>query len=424
MKILVVNSVKKSFNRLMNILEELDYEVDEISNMNEINGLSISENVHILVEKNDSISHNLFNHQSLVATCIIQNGKFRQINKKFLSLLGYEEDNIIPEKSFFEVIAPRSEKEVRKIYESLLRGTSSNHQFEFTTLDQMGRELELEAWFRKINYQGEPALQGIFIDKTERKEFFMKEKTYKQILMNEHKLASIGKLAAGIAHNLNTPISVIITNAELLLLKYKNSKELDKIIRQAERMGNIINKLLTKSRQEQLLEPQKIELNKLIEDELEFLSSDLEFKHNVTKDIRLDENIPAIYAVYSDFSQSIMNIIENAIDAMYKRPEKKLSVITKLEDHTILVIIKDTGVGIDRKNFTNLFDPFFTTKSISQERKDNAPSGTGLGLATVHNLLKPYGVQIDVDSTVDVGTTFTLRIPIDNVKKQNIETGR
>jgi signal transduction histidine kinase len=183
-------------------------------------------------------------------------------------------------------------------------------------------------------------------------------------------------------------------------------------------MSIIINRLLTKSKQEQLQDPQYIEINKLISDELEFLNSNLEFKHNVKKDIQLDNAIPPIFAVYSDISQSIMNILQNAIDAMYKRQEKKLTVVTQLKDRTIYVIIKDTGVGIDEKNYLKLFDPFYTTKPTRHDRNNTAPTGTGLGLATVYNLLTPYNIKIDVDSTVDVGTTFTLRLPLDQLTKK------
>ena len=137
----------------------------------------------------------------------------------------------------------------------------------------------------------------------------------------------------------------------------------------------------------------------------------MEFKHNVEKECQFDENLPQIYAVYSDFSQSIMNVLQNAIDSMYKKDTKKLSVITQQDDEKIIVIIKDTGCGISEENYIKLFDPFYTTKPNLDEKKGDEPTGTGLGLSTVHNLLTPYGVKIEVISELNIGTSVILRIP-------------
>jgi signal transduction histidine kinase len=106
-----------------------------------------------------------------------------------------------------------------------------------------------------------------------------------------------------------------------------------------------------------------------------------------------------------------MNIIQNAIDAMYNRPQKVLTVTTKYEEPNIILTISDTGCGIPDQNYENLFDPFFTTKRSPQESNQNEPTGTGLGLSTVHSLLLPYAVEIGIESVVEQGTTFKLTIP-------------
>lgn len=419
MNIILVNGSKQSLIQLKKVLKDSDFEVDEVSNIKDVLPSLDSDESFLVMDNHNKLALDFLEKQSLVAACIIQKETISKVNTKFLELFGYSNNIIAENLSFHDIIAPSSKEKVQEICDNLFNGTKESQQFEFTAVDGLGREIDVEVWFKRIDLDGQPALQGIISDLSEHKEFHMREKAYQQRMMNEHKLSSIGKLAGGIAHNLNTPISVIITNAELLQLKYENSNELDKILRQADRMSTIINRLLIKSKQEQLKDPQYIEINKLISDELEFLNSNLEFKHNVKKDIQLDDTIPPIFAVYSDISQSIMNILQNAIDAMYKRPEKKLTLITKLKDHTIFVIIKDTGVGIDEKNYLKLFDPFYTTKPTRQDRKDTAPTGTGLGLATVYNLLTPYNIKIDVESTVDVGTTFTLRLPLDQLSKKN-----
>lgn len=349
--------------------------------------------------------------QSLISVFVMQNDKLRYVNQKFLELFKYTYEEIVDKKDLIDFVDDHFKKTISDKYEKLLYGNANHEQYTIIAKDKSGNELDLEIWCGNVIYEGNPAIQGIILDISERRAFQMKEKTYELRMMNEYKLASIGQFATGIAHNLNTPIAVVMSNAELLRLNNPGSPELDKIIRQAERMSHIIQGLLTKSGQEQSQKRQLIELNKLISTELEFLDSNLEFKHNVEKECQFDENLPQIYAVYSDFSQSIMNVLQNAIDSMYKRDTKKLSVITQQDDEKIIVIIKDTGCGISEENYIKLFDPFYTTKPNLDEKKGDEPTGTGLGLSTVHNLLTPYGVKIEVISELNIGTSFILRIP-------------
>jgi signal transduction histidine kinase len=204
-----------------------------------------------------------------------------------------------------------------------------------------------------------------------------------------------------------------------LQLKDENSQELSKIIRQAERMNSIIQSLLNKSSREQSQKPQHFDLNLLITSELEIFKANLDFKHNVEKKLKFADNIPEFFAVYSDFSQSIMNIIQNALDAMYKKEKKEMLIETSFDGENIFVKITDNGCGISEKNYTKLFDPFYTTKPSIEERIKDEPTGTGLGLSSVRNLLSDYGVEIKINSEVDKGTTVILKIPYSNITYKN-----
>jgi len=281
------------------------------------------------------------------------------------------------------------------------------------------KTIDVEMWENKIVYEGEPAIQGILLDVSERRSFNEREKEFELKLMHEHKLAAIGQLATGIAHNLNTPISVVLGNAELLQLKDQESPELGKIIRQAERMNSIIQSLLTKSSREQTQKPQNFDLNLMIASELEIFKANLDFKHNVNKNLNFGENIPEFYAVYSEFSQSIMNIIQNAIDSMYKKENKELSVSSSFDGEDVFINIGDSGCGIAEKNYSKLFDPFYTTKPAIEDRINDEPTGTGLGLSSVRNLLSDYGVEINFESEVNKGTTVKLKIPYSSVTPQD-----
>ena len=126
-----------------------------------------------------------------------------------------------------------------------------------------------------------------------------------------------------------------------------------------------------------------------------------------------EEHLPSVMGLYRDFSQSLLHIIQNAIDAVYDSEIRKIDISTKLVDKYILIQITDTGSGIKEEDKKNIFSPFFTTKQ-SQLDVDNvpeAPRGSGLGLSLAKNSLAPYGVKIEFESVAERGTTFTVKIP-------------
>jgi signal transduction histidine kinase len=182
-------------------------------------------------------------------------------------------------------------------------------------------------------------------------------------------------------------------------------------------MSDIIDNMMYKSRQEQQTKPQELDLNRLLQTELQFLEADINFKHNIAKVYDFSEPLPKIKGIYGDFSQSLLNIIKNAIDAMYKTPKKILVVETKYDEEFVYVKISDSGCGIKKENLLRIFDPFFTTKPLLGEGKNDEPTGTGLGLSSAYQLLKKYDAKILVESQVGIGSTFTVKIPR---KQQNV----
>ena len=233
-------------------------------------------------------------------------------------------------------------------------------------------------------------------------------------LLQQAKLADIGMLASGIAHNLKNPLTVL--SGRLQLLQYTHPEEAEKtgvLLRQVDTMNSIIENMMHKSRQEQEQDEQLLDLNKLLRDELTFFQANLEFKHNIEKEYHFAKNLPPIRGVYSDFSQSLMNMVKNAMDAMHDSTEKKLTVRTDVEDAFIRIVLSDTGCGIPQAHISKLFSPFFTTKPISRKQQGDEPTGTGLGLSSAYQLLSTYGAKIKVKSEVGVGTTFTVRIPLE-----------
>lgn len=352
--------------------------------------------------------------QSLVGVYLIQDDVFQYVNKKFCEILKCEAADIIRKKSLSDLAAEENKSLVKTQMDALYEGNEHTSHFEFKVQNEDDYNTVIQVWAASLYHKGKRAVEGIIIDITEQNEARIKEKKYELELLNEHKLAAIGQLAAGIAHNMNTPISIIQGNAELLRLKYPDDgEEIDKILRQTKKMSDLINTILNKGRKEQKTEIVNINLNELLNEELEFLTADLYYKHHIEKDFQLDSSIPKIKGVYSDFSQSIMSFIQNAVDAMYQVPVRRLTIRTQADEQYVHLFIQDTGCGMNKSTKERLFEPFFTTKTQKKAPgiENGFPRGTGLGLSVAYNILKKYNVKIRFSSEENKGTIFELKIP-------------
>ncbi len=351
--------------------------------------------------------------QSLIGVFVIQDGNFHYMNAKACEILNLEPVQVLNKKGLLDFIRKNEREALRQKLQDCIDGKTHNLQLKLNAVLDDGTEKVLQLWIARIQYQKQPALEGIVIDISEQVELQKHEQMLKLQLMSAHKMAAIGNLAAGIAHNLNNPISVIQANAELLHYKNPEAKETERILEQTQRMIELINTIVMKGHREQRQLRESIDLNQLIRREMEFLNANLFFKHKIEKVMQLKDGLPKIHGQYSDFSQSLNNIIDNAIHAMYQSSVKRLTISTDFDDQNIILKISDTGQGIEPQHLPHIFDPFFTTKQPPTEvaKKSDQPVGSGLGLSMVKMLLEPYGVRFDVQSKVGQGTTFSLLIP-------------
>ena len=222
-------------------------------------------------------------------------------------------------------------------------------------------------------------------------------------LLRSKKLASIGTLASGVAHELNNPLNNIYTTAQRLMKKSEDEcpqfirNGLDDIFSQTMRVKKIVGELLEFARGR---EPQMrdVELNKLIKGAYKQISDTTKTENiNFTLDSGPDEII--IYVDPEQIEQVFINLFTNALDAM---PEGgRLSVKAELENAVVKIRISDTGRGMSRPTLEKIFEPFFTTKD----------KGTGLGLAIVFNIIQKHNGQITIDSEEGKGTTFIITLP-------------
>ena len=230
-------------------------------------------------------------------------------------------------------------------------------------------------------------------------------------LMAAQKLEQIGLLASGLAHNLRTPLSGIKGYAQLLKSDHPDMKELAFIVDEVAIMESIINNLMLKSRKDHQKSEEVINLNDLLRIEIQFLSAHMFFKHRVKKVLEFDDHLPSIRGVYSHFSQAILNVIQNALDAMYDAEERVLTIRTRHDAAALYVEVEDTGSGIPADLMSHIFDDFFTTKPSTVDRQGDEPTGTGLGLGSANQNLRQYGGRIEIQSEPGQGTKVTLVLP-------------
>ena len=224
-------------------------------------------------------------------------------------------------------------------------------------------------------------------------------------LQHSEKMASIGILAAGVAHEVNTPLAGISSYTQMLRGQVEpgdaRAQLLEKIEKQTFRAAKIINGLLNFSRSGSL-EMESLDINKVLLDVLSLVEHQLEgAKIRVRKD--LAASLPSVRGNENRLQQVFFNLVLNARDAMPSGGW--LSLATSADDDTVVVEVADTGHGIKREDIRRIYDPFFTTKGIGR--------GTGLGLSVSYGILQEHGGAIFVESSPGKGTTFQVALPAD-----------
>jgi PAS domain S-box-containing protein len=222
-------------------------------------------------------------------------------------------------------------------------------------------------------------------------------------LQHAEKMASIGLLAAGVAHEVNTPLTGISSYTQMLREQINTADLryplLEKIEKQTFRAAKIINNLLNFARSGGVdLEP--VDVNKVLYDVISLLEHQLE-KTRIKVRREFAEHLPRVRGNENRLQQVFFNLILNARDAMPSGGW--LTLATQADDDTVIVEVKDTGTGIKREHIKRIYDPFFTTKGIGR--------GTGLGLSVSYGILQEHGGGIFVDSVPGQGTTFQVALP-------------
>lgn len=234
-------------------------------------------------------------------------------------------------------------------------------------------------------------------------------------LVQAGKLAALGQLAAGVAHEINNPLAGIMGYAQLLTEKLQRaaregvtSEDIPRFIsyvenmeKQSQRCKHIVQNLLKFARASTQEEMSEIDCNRVIEETLGLIAHQLE-QSSIDVVTHYDPQLPRVYAQEGKLQQVITNIVINAMQAIEQRGS--ITISTAQRQDRVVVTIRDTGVGIPTEHLNKVFEPFFTTKELGK--------GTGLGLSVTYGLVHEMGGRIELESAVGQGTTFTIALPV------------
>jgi two-component system NtrC family sensor kinase len=336
-------------------------------------------------------------------------GNISIFNKGAEALTGYKAKEVIGKLHITKIYPEGVAKEImKKLRSPDYGGVGKFIPTQLNVVNKFGEEIPIQLSAALI-YNGkgqEIASVGIFTDLRPRLTIEKKlQETHLQLVSSE-KMASLGKLAAGIAHEINNPLGGILIYSSLMMedLSEEDPRrgDLARIVQEAGRCKEIVKSLLEFARQtEPKMEP--TDVNRAINDGLFFLVNQALF-HNIKIVKKIDPFLPFVRGNASQLKQVFMNIIVNAAEAMHGSGTLTITTSPAPDQKTVYVKFTDTGEGIPEENLTRIFDPFFTTKEVGK--------GTGLGLATSYGIIEDHEGKIGVKSKVGEGTTFTIELPI------------
>jgi two-component system, NtrC family, sensor kinase len=291
---------------------------------------------------------------------------------------------LLPEELAEEIAARRDEEQITGIYKQRL-----HHQGKFLTLNVSITPL--------VSKSGERIGRLLLFD-----DVTQRERMEEQMTQTE-KLTSLGLLAAGVAHEVNTPLAVISNYIQMLAKQMPDEDPrhaiIDKIVKQTFRASEIVNNLLNFSRTG-AAELADIDVNRVVEETLSLVAHPLKTSQiHIVK--QLGDALPPVRGSANKLQQVFLNLFLNARDAM--PAGGMLEVRTAAHNGSVEIEIADTGAGIPREHIHRIFDPFFTTKAIGR--------GTGLGLSVSYGIIKEHAGKIDVRSTPGKGTSFHVEFP-------------
>lgn len=329
-----------------------------------------------------------------------------QVNKGFETLFGYQTEEI---KGRFinDIVVPEDRiEEASAMSQATFKGKVV-HRRETVRKRKDGSLVDVSALGYPIQFGNKTVgVYAIYSDITERKRAEEERREMEQKSHIASRLASVGEMASGIAHEINNPLTAVIGFAQLLMdadLPDDVKEDIGVIHKEAQRAAGVAKNLLTFARK-QAPAKELTNMNSIIEGVLKLRAYEQKV-NNIHVNTHLDPKLPEVIADYSQMQQVFINIILNAETAILEAHNGgTLTVTTKKVNNSVKVSFTDSGPGIAKENLNRIFDPFFTTKEVGK--------GTGLGLSVCHGIIAEHGGRIYARSKLGNGATFVVELPI------------
>jgi PAS domain S-box-containing protein len=330
-------------------------------------------------------------------------GRIVLVNARTETMFGYTRVELIGQPVEMLIPAPLRDRHVvhRSIYMAAPRIRSMGRGLDLAGLKKDGTEFPVEVSLSYIETDEGTRAIAFVTDISERVAF-------QRAARQADKLAALGTLSAGVAHEINNPIGIISSRVEVMMLEAEEDglpaevrKDLEVILRHARRVATITQGLLSFARQSSG-SPGPVNLSQVAEEIVQLVRKDMS-RARVQVTTKLDETMPSFLADANAIGQVLLNLLTNARSAMPEGGEITIETSHVPATRSVRLAVRDTGSGIPPETLTKIFDPFFTTKL----------EGTGLGLSISHGIVHEHHGTIDVRSEVGKGSTFTLTFPLD-----------
>ena len=335
-------------------------------------------------------------------------------NKSMEQMLGYSKDSVVDKMSLSQFFSlGEAEKFYNKLHSEEFGGKNRLYLFESTLISKAGSKIPVQLSATVLfQEQQEIGVVGFFRDLRDIRKMAQQFADQARLL-HQDKMISLGKLAASVVHEINNPLSGILNYTRLMIkilsrgvLSQENTQKFQSYLALMEseisRCSKIVSNLLAFSRKSKL-EFSEVDVNELVKKCI-LLSEHKLVLQNIRMETRLQQDMPKVLGDFNQLQQCVINLIFNAIDAMPEGGAITIESSFNPEKKLVELAVSDTGVGVPKEDLIYIFDPFFTTKKEGK--------GLGLGLSTVYGIIDRHKGTISVESDVNKGTRFALKLPL------------
>ena len=334
-----------------------------------------------------------------------RDGRILRFNRACEQTTGYSSEEVMGRRVWDLFMIPDEVAGVKGVFERL-RGGEPRNDYE-NYWKGKGGFLRRISWSNTVLTDSSGKVDYVVASGIDITDF----KHMQEQLRKTERIAELGTLASGMAHEIGTPMNVILGRAEYLLQRTADEgmkKGLATIVTQIERITKVMNQLLVFARRK-APDRQVVDLGEIVEDSLEMFQERITHSR-ITVEKAVEADMPSVHADRDQLIQVLINLVMNSLHAMPEGGRLRLSLAR--EGSHVCLGVSDTGHGMPEEIRSKIFDPFFTTKDFGK--------GTGLGLTVVKGIVEEHGGTIAVESVVDKGTTVWIRLPLDEVQTTSV----